>query len=659
MRVCYYIVILSETVYVFPLQHLNIFAHFSSLPMRRVSLQILTEDMPLVAQALASCGVFHPENIETTVAKQLPEQLAIELRHVFSSARNRLEKILAYIPFFKLPIDVEAYRQVTLEELQTIDKQLGDIWQQFSKLADERQKIKEQQIRLNQLFRMLEKFKDLDVDLRLLHGPKQFLNLHIGTIPINNLANLRESVGLARHFLHVFHTEENTLYCVIAGPLAYEREIQSVLAHAEFHLFTIPEQFQDYPQQVHADLTNLTQQFAQQLEAVSKQEHILAEQNYATLVHAYQILNRIASYTTLTESVRARGQLALVEGWIPQERLAQLEMLLNKKLIHPFVLTAREPYPEEQRRVPSVTSHTRFLAPYKKLVENYGTPRYSEIDPTALFALSFLAMFGMMFGDVGHGLIIAGIGWYFRAKLGVFKTFFISAGLSSTLFGLLYGSVFGVEDKVLSAIWLSPLHDPFQMLTIALYWGIAFIGLAIVITTINLWREGHYVAVFTDHNGIAGLCLYGGGIYAVRQWLMTDIFATSQQLAIVIPLSVILSYKWFENKVPFGERLLVTLIEGFEVIIKYFANTLSFLRVAAFSLNHVALAIAIFTLADMLGTVGQVITIVLGNLFIIGFEGAIVMIQILRLEYYEGFSRFFKGDGRVFQPLQIGFPLKG
>jgi V/A-type H+-transporting ATPase subunit I len=94
-------------------------------------------------------------------------------------------------------------------------------------------------------------------------------------------------------------------------------------------------------------------------------------------------------------------------------------------------------------------------------------------------------------------------------------------------------------------------------------------------------------------------------------------------------------------------------VEGFETIINYVSNTLSFLRVAAFSLNHVALAIAVFTLADMLGTAGHWITILLGNIFIIVFEGAIVAIQVLRLEYYEGFSRFFSGDGREFRPLVL------
>lgn len=77
------------------------------------------------------------------------------------------------------------------------------------------------------------------------------------------------------------------------------------------------------------------------------------------------------------------------------------------------------------------------------------------------------------------------------------------------------------------------------------------------------------------------------------------------------------------------------------------------MRVAAFSINHVALALAVFTIADSLGTTGRWITLVIGNLVILGLEGAIVAIQVLRLEYYEGFSRFYSGSGRAFQPLVL------
>jgi len=98
---------------------------------------------------------------------------------------------------------------------------------------------------------------------------------------------------------------------------------------------------------------------------------------------------------------------------------------------------------------------------------------------------------------------------------------------------------------------------------------------------------------------------------------------------------------------------MVVFIETLETLIGYVSNTLSFLRVAAFSLNHVALAVAVLTLADMMGTFGHAMTIILGNVFVILLEGGIVMIQVLRLEFYEGFSRYFSGEGHEFAPLKL------
>jgi V/A-type H+-transporting ATPase subunit I len=115
----------------------------------------------------------------------------------------------------------------------------------------------------------------------------------------------------------------------------------------------------------------------------------------------------------------------------------------------------------------------------------------------------------------------------------------------------------------------------------------------------------------------------------------------------------IAAFKWVEAKSGMGERILVTAIETLETGINLFSNTLSFMRVAAFSLNHVALALAIFTLANGLDTAGHWLTITLGNIVIIVLEGGIVAIQALRLMYYEGFSRFFSGDGTAFVPLRL------
>lgn len=123
---------------------------------------------------------------------------------------------------------------------------------------------------------------------------------------------------------------------------------------------------------------------------------------------------------------------------------------------------------------------------------------------------------------------------------------------------------------------------------------------------------------------------------------------------ITITLVLLAGYQWQSSDATYGERIFTTLVETFEIVSGYISSSLSFLRVAAFSLNHVALLLAVFTIANSMDTLGYWITLVLGNLFVIILEGIIVAIQTLRLEYYEGFSRYYYGDGTPFRPLRVG-----
>ena len=94
------------------------------------------------------------------------------------------------------------------------------------------------------------------------------------------------------------------------------------------------------------------------------------------------------------------------------------------------------------------------------------------------------------------------------------------------------------------------------------------------------------------------------------------------------------------------------LIELLEISLGFLANTVSFIRIAAFGLVHAGLAMAIFSLSDSVGGVGSVFVIIFGNLFIIVLEGLVVTIQSVRLEFYEFFSRFFR-EGKVrYKPLK-------
>src|SRR5699024_3541153 len=105
-----------------------------------------------------------------------------------------------------------------------------------------------------------------------------------------------------------------------------------------------------------------------------------------------------------------------------------------------------------------------------------------------------------------------------------------------------------------------------------------------------------------------------------------------------------------------GGYLSVELFELFEVVLSFFSNTMSFLRVGGFVLSHAGMMAVVFTLSEMVGSAASPVVIVVGNLFVMGMEGLIVGIQVLRLEFYELFSRYFDGDGVPFTPVTAQGP---
>lgn len=627
-----------------------------AVAMQRINLKFLTPDAQLIAQALADFGVFNPEILETDLNSHISTISYADLKVKFNLARNRLEKIMQFqaIKFSNFTI---SYQAISDELLTTANNNLGEIWQQLSKLEEQKHQLQEQQASYKQLLATLEKFLQLDLDLELLRKPQSFLNLQVGIVDLRQLQQLQEALSKTEHLLSVFHQNHEQAYCIIAGSVEFADQTAIILHHAEFQAINLPPEFDSYPQQVQAELSTQIIELGQQVLALNQQQQDLISQQQNELNQAYTVLQQLSCYVGLMDKVGTKGSLSVISGWVPQHKIADLHDFLARKLTQPYLLDSRPPLPSERHQVPTLMPESKLLRSYQALVKNYGIPRYGEFDPSWLFMVTFLLMFGAMFGDVGQGLVIMLAGWLLRKPLQHFSVFFIFAGLASIGFGLLYGSVFGVKGVILPTIWVSPLYHPFYMLQVALYWGVGFILLAMLLKTINNWRFGNYAAAVFGNNGLAGIALYITGFLTLKTWLESGILSEMQMLITLLPLSLILAHAWHENHLPLGERALVAFIEGFETLMGYLANTLSFLRVAAFSLNHAALAIVVFTLANMMGDVGYWVTFVLGNIVIIILKGVIVTIQILRLEYYEGFSRFFSGDGREFQPLKANIKL--
>lgn len=624
---------------------------FTPLPMQHVTLHFLGDDAVAAALTLAELGAFNPDAAALS-GHSLPDRPGQHYQELYRNARMRLDKAIGHLDLHPDAHPNGPSRVITLTELEQLNDWLGEIWHKCSECEERQRRVAEEEHLVQQLEDALKNYAALNVNLGLLQGNLQFLDVRVGTVPIANVKRLSEAVGLAGYILETFMVSDSQAHVVLAGLAGSQAEIEPVLEAANYRAVRLPPEFRDYPDKVRTDLDVRRRQAVAMREAhMAEIEHHRAEHG-EQLLAAAETLRLAGPYAELADSLRSSGALNVVTGWVPRDDVQPLHAALEARLGNRFVMDSRAPTAAERSVVPSAVRYPRWLSGFSALIKNYGIPRYGEFDPTWLFALTFVAMFGMMFGDIGHGAVIAGAGLWFRGRLGRFTPFVVALGLSSILFGFLYGSIFGYEH-VIHPVWMSPLSDPNRMLLMALMWGIGFILVATLITIRNRLVEGRLREALLDGKGLAGAILYIGMIYGAYRGAVVGQFDLVEKLLIVVPLAVILTHHWLKVRASAGEKVLVVFMEGFETLVGYIANTLSFLRVAAFSLNHVALAVAVFTLAAMMDTMGHWVTVVLGNLFILVLEGAIVAIQVLRLEYYEGFSRYFSGDGREFRPLRL------
>jgi V/A-type H+-transporting ATPase subunit I len=342
--------------------------------------------------------------------------------------------------------------------------------------------------------------------------------------------------------------------------------------------------------------------------------------------------------------------------------------------------------------VPVSLQNPAFLNPFELLVNTYARPRYEEIDPTALIAVTFPLLYGAMFGDVGHGFVLAALGWFLsrRSSLG---GLLVACGLSGMIFGFLYGSIFGFEEILPhhpffgQFFWLSPIHDVLAILKLAIGAGIVLLIVAHLVNLYNAVRAGDWGRFFFDSNGLAGLVLYlsflvilgsvAAGIFtgdsflpgflltigknAVAVTLAKLLFVVGLFLAVIFshPLQHWMHTGHFEVEGGWGMFAVQSAAEVLEKFISMLSNTLSYVRVGAFAIVHAGFTGAVFVIARLLsggedGGLAYWLVVIFGNLFVIGLEGFIVTIQTMRLHYYEFFSKFFRGGGSSYEPLALG-----
>jgi V/A-type H+-transporting ATPase subunit I len=374
------------------------------------------------------------------------------------------------------------------------------------------------------------------------------------------------------------------------------------------------------------------------------------------------------------------GRFLVISGWIPRDRADELAAAVARVSGQRAVVTVEKPDEVSAAygpalSVPILHRNPLLLRPFDRLVQVYGIPSYGEVQPTAFFALSFLLLFGLMFGDVGHGLVLMSAGYCVFRYMPRFLDYAIllmEAGAASACFGAVYGTAFGIDTP-----WrglADPLRDVTSLAVAAIGIGVVLVSGGVALNVVNSWRAGERVAALTSTRGLFGAFFYWAALAMAARavlpvaWAVPDavIFALAGAGITLIagrPLIVrVLGANHVrrepEGAAPRSLAALESSIELVDALFSYLANTISFVRVAAFAAVHAGVLVAIFALADTFsqfrfGGVVSLAVLIAGNVAVILLEGLTVTVQVLRLEYYEFFSRFFRGGGEPYRPLML------
>jgi len=355
-----------------------------------------------------------------------------------------------------------------------------------------------------------------------------------------------------------------------------------------------------------------------------------------------------------------RGMVAIVAGWSPAAAVAPLADRLRP--LGGAVVALPLPRGLEP---PTLVAAGGATGAFQRLVDTYATVPYADLNPSVFAGLAYVVMFGMMFGDVGHGLLllVAGLLLWGRCptRLAQFRwaaPFVIGAGLASATFGLAYGDAFGPTGLV-PVLWLAPLDHPTTLLAVAVAAGAGLLAVSYGFGTANRWREGGPAHALVAVSGVAGVGMYAGIALVGFGWYR-HLGALEAGGGVLAVTGLVLGFLGLY--VEAGGRALGVMqagVELFDAVVRLGTNTFSFARLAAFGLTHAALGSVVWSGTSGLWRRGPALWAVAALVFVAGnavaflLEGLVAGVQALRLEYYELFSRVFTTEGRTFRPWDV------
>lgn len=561
--------------------------------------------------------------------------------------------------------EIPANQQMTREEATEV---INSAYAMLSDLNVKKAELKNQRNECNDLISQIEHFRHLDYNIHQIINLK-FIKYRFGKVPHEFYTKFSKYVydNLTTVFYEC-EQDRDYVWGIYFVPAKDAAQIDSIYSSLHFERIRLPDAYEGTPEESFNSITAKVDEIKLKLNDVYSlikerlndiaDKLLLAHRTITALSDNFDV-RKVAALTR--ERGRIKDVFYVICGWITEREANQIMKFAEDDR---YVYCTCEDSPANiVIKPPTKLRNPRIFKPFEMFIKMYGLPAYNEFDPTSFVAITYSIMFGMMFGDVGQGLclVIGGFLFYKIKKMSL-GAIISSAGIFSTIFGFMYGSVFGFET-IIKPIWMSPRENTMRMLFTTVGIGVFLILIGMVINIINSIIAKEWGKVLFDTNGIAGLVFYGTIISSVALMLSGHALPGSIILAIFIGIPLLIMFfkepltHWIEKKSHIfpehkGMFFVETFFEMFEVLLSFMSNTISFMRVGAFALSHAGMMSVVMLLAGATTGSPNLLVIVLGNIFVASLEGLIVGIQVLRLEFYEMFSRFYKGSGKEFKSFK-------
>lgn len=642
------------------------------MSIEKMSLVHMIGNLSSLDQTLLRCvksELFHPENIPTDSDAHGFSNKSEQ--NPYSVSMRKAEEVLSTMDISKF---FRSYSDLELSE-EEIDEYLDKIHSRSNEISEKLRQLQEQVQLREQSLVQIKHMMSLDAKIEDVFTSK-YAEARFGRLPLESYLKL-DYFSDHDFIFYPFDNDNDYYWGVYFMPSSCKAEIDEIFRSLYFEEYKIPDYIEGTPELAIQNLNKAIREDRISIQKVEVELNKLRKDNHDKLQSVYSKIKMLHDTFNFRRYSIVGGDKFRLRGFVPEK---QVEDFINLFDDIDDVVCEMLPADADESLTPPVKLKTcKLFKPFEMFVETYGLPRYSDINPTSFIGFIYSILFGIMFGDFGQGICVILFGallWKVkRMPLGLILT---RCGVFSMFFGLLYGSCFGFEEMfkpLFNAIGLgdilplSVLESDTSLMLLVLSMGV---GILIILISMGInvylgFKNRDYSKALFSSNGIAGLLLYGGVIVAALLALTLNInvfnpifiiFVVLLPLILIFfhqPLGDFIGKRRHKDKNSEKFNAVDASFEMFDVVMSYCTNTLSFLRLGGFILSHAALMFVVMQFSDMAGSVGSPIVVVIGNIFVMGLEGLVVGIQVLRLVYYETFSRFYSGDGKPFHPAKVEF----